>query len=160
VPKIVVVGLEWVSWAAGALVVWLLTLSSVSGADLAIASACAAITATATVAARRVLRLDMKPSARPLRWLAPLPVAAVQDTAAVLALPWRRRFRRQREGRWQRVPVAPGDAPQPAALRATATLFVSFTPSSVVVDDDAATGELLTHVLVRSPVSMSKAVRR
>lgn len=160
VPVIIRVGLEWLAWAAAALGIWLLTLSSVETADLSVASAAAAACATAAVAVRRALGLRLHPTRRYWRWIPPLPAAIAQDTVGVLALPWRRRFRSEREGRWQRVPVAPGPGVLPSTSRAAATMFVSFTPGSFVVDDDTATGELLVHVLVDSPASMTKAVQK
>jgi multisubunit Na+/H+ antiporter MnhE subunit len=159
---IIRLGLEWVAWAGAVLVVWLLTLASVSGADLTVAGVAAAACGTAAVATRRALGLRLHPSRRYLRWLAPLPVGIAYDTAAVLSLPWRRLFRRGREGRWVRIPVAPGTGVRASTARAAATMAVSVTPGSFVVDDDPKTGELTVHLLVgrRSPGSMTKAVQK
>lgn len=158
--KIGSLGLEWGAWAAAALAVWLLTLSSVSGADLAVACPAAAACAVAAVAVHRVLGLRLRPSTRYLRWVWALPAAIVEDTVRVLSLPWRRLFRAGEEGRWERVPVAPRPAVQASTSRAAATMFVSVTPGSFVVHDDDDTGDLLVHVLVDSPTSMTEVVRR
>jgi multisubunit Na+/H+ antiporter MnhE subunit len=160
VPAIIRIGVEWLAWSALALAIWLLTLSSVNGADLSVASPAAAACGVVAVAVHRVLGLRVRPSHRYLRWTCSLPAAIVEDTVAVLSLPWRRLFRRGDEGHWERVPVAPGSAIQASTTRAAATMFVSVTPGSFVVHDDDDTGELLVHVLVDSPTSMTEVVRR
>ncbi|HTW20627.1 MAG TPA: hypothetical protein VME70_10505 [Mycobacteriales bacterium] len=158
--KIAKVGGEWLAWTAAALGVWLLTLSSVTGADLIVAGPSAASCAAAAVAVRRTLGVRLDPSRRYLRWAVAVPAAVVADTVAVLALPWRERFRPRSEGHWQRIPVAPGPDPRPSTTRAAATLLVSLSPGSFVVNGDVDTGELLTHVLAGGRRSMTDAVRR
>lgn len=153
-------GLEWIAWAVVALMVWLLTLASVSRADLSIASPAAAVCATVAVAVHHVLGLRLRPSRRYFAWIRVLPAAITQDTVRVLSLPWRQAFHHHEEGHWQRVPVAPGTGERASTSRAAATMFVSFTPGSFVVHDDSDTGELLTHILVSSPASMTDVVRR
>jgi hypothetical protein len=159
VRKIPALGLEWIGWAAAALGVWLLTLASVTGADLAVASAAAALCGIAAVATRRMLDLKLRPSPRILRWLRRLPAAIAVDTVSVLSLPWRRRGE-EPEGSWQRVPIAPGPEPRDSTSRSAATIILSVPPASFVVHDDSDTGELLVHRLVDSPAGMTEVVRR
>jgi hypothetical protein len=154
------IGLEWVFWAGAALSIWLLTLASLNGADLAVASASGAFVGVAAVVARRVLGIRLDPSPRVLRWLVRLPVSAVHDTVTVLSYPWLHLLDHDTEGEWKRVPVQPGPDPRDSTNRALATLLVSSTPDSFVVHADTDTGELVIHVLAGGGMSMHEAVRR
>ncbi|HVW81110.1 MAG TPA: hypothetical protein VHB69_09260 [Mycobacteriales bacterium] len=146
------------AWAAAALGVWLLTLSSVTYADLSVAIPAALASGAGARASRRALSLRAANGGR-LHWLTVLPAAIVRDTAAVLALPWRRLLRDVPEGHWERIPVRPGADTEASAARIVATALVSATPGSFVVHDDPDTGELLVHVLVSGRPSVTAVVR-
>ena len=144
--------LEAVFWWGACLGVWLISLSALSGPDLLVAATVSLPCGLLAVAAReaagnawslRWLGRGQRPLHR-LRVLAALPVALLADTVQALgSVPARH------QGRFRRVPVTDGrgDAASDRARRAAATLAVSLTPGSLVVDIHPETGEALVHVL-------------
>ena len=148
-------------WWAVTLGVWLLTLSSVTAADLLVAASCSLPCGVAAVAARRVLGGHWPFPSRAGAWSLRLPLAVAADTVRVLALPWQRvTGRRGDEGTFARVPVAPGADGRSVTRRAAAVILLSMSPGSFAVHDDADTGELLVHSLVGGRTGMESVVRR
>lgn len=144
--------LEGVAWWGACLGVWLVSLSAVSGQDLVVALAASFPCGLLAVAAREAAGNSwslrrLGPARRSLGRLgvlAALPVALVTDTVQALgSVPARH------QGRFRRVPVGDGRGEDPSnrARRAAATVTVSVTPGSYVVDIDHETGEALVHVL-------------
>lgn len=153
---------EVIVWWAAGLGVWLLTLSSVDGPDLIVATPLALVGGVLAVVARRALGGDWPYPHGALRWARRLPVAIGYDTVRILARPWTWVLgRRPDEGRMVRVPVMPGPDPQSTARRAAAVFLVSLTPGSYAVHTDDDTGELLVHSMGGNPRwSMEETVRR
>ncbi|HZR11998.1 MAG TPA: Na+/H+ antiporter subunit E [Acidimicrobiia bacterium] len=154
---------EVVVWSALLLGVWVLTLSSVSTPELAVASACAVLAAVATLGARVVSGGSWAPSPGWARWLVALPVAIVADTARIfgLALAQLAHGRRREPGDIRPVPIGDrGDDARAAAHRALSTLCVTSTPGSFVVDARPDDGKLLVHTLVEGAPSIAKVVSR
>lgn len=151
---------EAVLWWAAALGVWLLTLSSVTGQDLAIAVPTSLACGVAAVVTRRTLALRLVPDPWVARWALRQPLALVTDTVAMLALPWRVLVGRADEGRLVRVPVRTGPRRRAPLTRAAAVVLVSSTPGSVALDVDEESGELVLHVMNDSRFDMQNAVQR
>lgn len=150
-------------WWAALFGVWLLTLSSVTLSEAAVAAASALVCAGLATLARSATGQRWRPVAEWVRWLPALPLAVVSDTVAVFAAAIRSAVTRTPAGRGLREVEfggGRGDAPAAATRRAAATLAVSATPSSVVVDDDPDRGVLVVHQLAAGPVSMEKVVGR
>src|SRR4051794_1105451 len=76
--------LEALFWEAAGVGTWLLTLSSVSAAELVVAALATAPCAAVAVAARRAVGGSWSPRPRWTAWLVPLPVAVLADTGRVL----------------------------------------------------------------------------
>lgn len=154
---------EVVVWAVLLLGVWIVTLSSVSTAELAVGAACAVLAAIAAVGARVASGARWSPSPRWLSWLVVLPVAVVADTGRIfgMALAQIARGRRRDPGDIVEVTIGgPGDDPRGAALRALTSLYVASTPSSVVVDARPDDPNLVVHQLVEGLPSVEKVVSR
>jgi multisubunit Na+/H+ antiporter MnhE subunit len=150
------VAIELLVWWCVSVGVWMVSLSAYSGQDLVVAVACGLACAVLAVLTRRAVRADARPPAAALRWLAVLPWSVVLDAARVLALPWRPGARSD-AGTFRRLPLHPtGSSPAAVGRRATASMLVSSTPGSIVVDVDPATGTALVHALgPASPVERS-----
>lgn len=157
--RILTVACELAAWWAATLGLWLLTLSSVNSPDLIVAVPSTLVCAVLAVAVRRALGASWRWPDGTGRWAARLPLAVLLDAVGVLSLPFRPGGR-SRAGEWQRVPVLPGADPRRTTKRTVATVLVSSTPGSVVVNDDDDTGELLVHSLIGGPWSMEEVVRR
>ena len=145
-PKVVAVVVETVLWSAALLGVWLLSLSAVSGEDLWVGSACAVVCGMVAVGVRRAIKGRWSvPTALSFtaRRMLPLPLAIVFDTAGVLAASVRRTRRR---GRLTTVELsARGGGARATTRRAIATVLISASPGSIVVDADPKTGVLIVH---------------
>jgi len=150
---------ELAVWWAATLGLWLLTLSSVDAPDLMIAVPSALVCAVLAIVARRTLGGNWRRPGGTAHWALRLPLAVVSDAIGVLVLPFRPGGR-SRTGEWVRVPVLPGAEPRRTTKRTVATVLVSSTPGSVVVNDDNDTGELLVHSLISGPWSMQEVVRK
>ena len=138
-------------WMAACTGVWLLTLSSVSWPDLAVAAACAVPCALAARAGRRAVGGHWRPRLRWLAWLAPLAAAIPADLARlflVAARPAAAQAGDGPPGRFQRITMPRGEpVPVASARHALATLTISATPGSLVIDSDPAAGTLDLHDL-------------
>lgn len=162
VRKALAVGVEVTIWWAIGLGVWLLTLSSVDGPDLIVATPLTLGGGVLAVMARRVLGGDWPYPHRASAWAGRLPIAIGYDTVRILARPWVVLLsRRPDEGHFVRIPVAPGPDARSTTRRAAAVFLVSLTPGSYAVHADDDTGELVVHCMGGSPRwSMDEVVRR
>ncbi|HWE66073.1 MAG TPA: hypothetical protein VG298_05465 [Acidimicrobiales bacterium] len=151
-------------WAAG-LGIWMLTLSSVSAAELAVAMPSALLCAGVAVGGRRALGARWRPEPVWLRWFVLLPVAVAVDSVRVVALVVRTGGRTDAAGSFRTYSVRPrpGTGRQDA-WDAVAVLAVSATPGSFVVDvdttDDGSKVTMLTHSLSSGKPDMAEAVGR
>lgn len=136
---------EVVVWWALAFGVWLISLSATSGQEFLVAALASLPCGVAAAVAREAIGESwiVRPSwFRPLLFL---PVVLFTDAAQVLAAPLRGR---QRGGRFETVPTSKGgDTAERRGRRALATVFVSITPGSFVLDIDPNSGDMLIHSL-------------
>jgi multisubunit Na+/H+ antiporter MnhE subunit len=149
-------------WWAACVGTWLLTLSSVNTAELVAAVAAGLPCAVVAVLARRAVRGPLSPRAAWLRWLLPVPVAVLADSARVLAVAAGALVgRRIPEGDLRRVTL-PRDRSAGAwqNRQAAAVILVSASPGSVVLDVDVDSGEALVHALATGRPDVLKAVQR
>ena len=147
---------EVVAWWAVAFAVWMISLSAAPLQEYLLAVGCAFPCALAAFWARRALEASwmLRPG-----WLKPLlavPVIAVSDAAQVLFAVVRPG---QPGGRFTKVGTgAVDDVPTARSRRALATLFMSITPGTYVLDADPDTGDLLVHELAHRGPRMEKLV--
>ena len=135
---------EALAWAALLVGVWVTTLTSVSAPDMVTAACCALACGIAvTVVRRRAPWGPWRPSPPILLWLAWLAPAIVMDTFRVFGLAWRHASARMHGGAYNYgpphfettvLPAAAAGSARDQALVASATLAISATPSSYVVD--------------------------
>lgn len=137
---------ELLWWWGACVGIWLLTLSSVTVPELTVATACGLPCALAARAARRAVGGAWLPRPGWVAWLVLLPGAVVADTGRLAAVLPRAARRRLDPGRLRDIPL-PGSEPDPvaAAHRALASLVVSASPGTVVVDSDPEEGRLMVH---------------
>jgi multisubunit Na+/H+ antiporter MnhE subunit len=151
---------EVLFWWGASVGIWVLTLSSVSVPELAVAAACGLVCGLLGTAGRRTMGSAWRPRAGWLRWLLPLAVAVPADAARLLLLTVRPRPT-DRAGRYRQAPL---DRSGPPAVRAAhealAVLAVSATPGSFVVDVAPADGRLLIHSVSGGRPQMQEVVRR
>jgi multisubunit Na+/H+ antiporter MnhE subunit len=148
-------------WWAAACGIWLLTLSSVNAAELVVALACALPCGLAARAARVALggRWRVRPSW--VWWLAPLAAAVLSDAVRVLVLALGRHDVDREAGRLVDVPLHEAEAEEVAAGRAAmATVVMSSTPGTLVVQADPERRVLTLHSLVPAGSALERAVRR
>ena len=149
-------------WWVACVGTWLLTLSSVNTAELVAAVAAGLPCAVVAVLARRAVRGPLSPRPAWLRWLLPVPVAVLADSARVLGVAAGALLgRRIPEGRLRRVPLPKDHAEGDWQNRqAAAVILVSASPGSVVLDVDPDSGEALVHELAAGRPDLLQAVRR
>ncbi len=135
--------LEAVALTAGLFVLWLVFISTVTAAEVIAGLVCAVLAAAVHLAGRRVLGVDATQAAPwGVRWLPAIVVAAVTDTARVVALLARMlATRRPIRGDYRWIGVGGGDETRLGG----ATLAVTITPGSVVVHTDPESGRMLVH---------------
>ncbi len=152
---------ELLWWWGAAVGIWLLTLSSVGTAELVVAAACGLPCAVAARAGRAAVRGCWTPRARWAWWPAPLAASIVADSARALLVAVRRIGGTEQRGGLREVRLPAGE-PEPvaAARRALATLAVTSTPGTLVVDTDPDRCLLVTHSLLPGPSRIEKAVGR
>jgi multisubunit Na+/H+ antiporter MnhE subunit len=138
--------LETLVWSTAALGIWLLTLSAVSGEDLWVGSGCALVCGIAAAGVRRAINARWSATTAVVFGVRPallLPLAIAADTAGVLAASARGTRRR---GRLNTVELpARGGTSRAATRRAIATVLISASPGSIVVDANRETGVLTVH---------------
>jgi multisubunit Na+/H+ antiporter MnhE subunit len=143
--------LVWASFTA----LWLVFVFQTSRSEVLVGLACSAL---ATFALRTVLSsvpLCFQPS---LRWLAQawrLPGMIVEDLWVLLKVLGRHLLRKPSQSILEITDfTATGDNSRESAQRALATLFLSVSPNSIVIDIDRSNRQLLFHQLQRSPLSV------
>lgn len=139
---------EVVVWWAVLVAVWMFTLSSVSIQETVVSVIAGLPCALTATAARTAYGREWRPRLRWFRALVLLPGAIIQDTARVLTRPSSLGTRRA-------VPVSSDEA-----HRALATVAVSATPGTVVLDDSPEHAELLVHALVPGGSRLERSVRQ
>lgn len=154
---------EVLGWALAGVLVWLATLSSVGPADVALAVACSLLCGIAGRQGRRATGGDWRVDGR--WWRLPFLVLAALavDTPRTLRLPWTVLRGRPEPGRLERfrLPSGPAEPPALAATRrAVAATTLSASPSSLVLDTDPETGQVLLHVVEPAVVPLRRAVTR
>jgi multisubunit Na+/H+ antiporter MnhE subunit len=156
-----VVTAEVLWWWLAACGVWLLTLSSVNAAELVVSLACALPCGLAAWGARVALGEHWRPRPGWVWWLGPLAVSALTDAVRVLLLAVRHHDADRDAGRLVDVLLPDGEAGDVASGRAAvATLVMSTTPATLVVQGDPERGVLTLHSLVPSGSMLERAVRR
>jgi len=155
------VAVELLVWWAGLFVGYLVTLSAVSGAELAVGAAIAVVGAVCAFAGRRALTQRWTPDPRWLRWFALSVPAVLADVGrlATVAVPLLVR-NRGNDGRLRRLEAPPREPPpRAAARRALGTTVLSVSPGSYVVDwpDDAPP---VVHALVTGRPRLEREVVR
>lgn len=149
--------IEAVVWWGLCLGVWLVTLSAVSGQELVVATPLGLVSGVLAVIARRVAgnRWRLRP-----QWFLPVllvPVAILADTVRVLAAAVTRP-----SGRFVDLPVSQGagDGAPARGRRALATMVITVSPGTIVVDIDPETGRATVHTLNAGRPHMEEVVAR
>ena len=155
-------GLELIWWWGALVGIWLITLSSVDLSEVMVSAICALPCALAALAARPAMGARWAPRLRWLGWAAPLLAAVMADAGRVLTLPPRRAVNAQRWDGEFRTTSLPENEPTETSLarRALATMIVSATPATFVVDADPEQSRLLVHSLVTARPRMEQVVSR
>ncbi len=147
---------EVVAWWAIAFSVWMISLSAAPLQEYLLAVACALPCAVAAFGARRAFEASW--TLRP-GWLKPmlaLPAIILSDAAQVLLAVVRPG---QPGGRFTTVRTgAVDDVPEARSRRAVATVLMSVTPGSYVLDADPDNGDLMVHALAHRGPGMQKLV--
>jgi hypothetical protein len=131
--------------------VWMISLSVAPLQEYLLAAGCAIPCGVGAVVARRAVgdSWTLRPG-----WLRPLlllPVAVLTDTLAVL------RSGLRPQGRVQSMAGPPGAGPVSRSGRAVATMLVSVTPASFVLDAESG---IIYHSVAGPGPSMARAVER
>src|SRR5690242_9380275 len=152
---------EVLFWTVAGTGIWLLTLSSVTTAELVAAVATALPCAVLAVLARRALQRSWSAAPAWARWLVPLPAAVVADTVRVLGLAAGvLGGRRIPAGELRGVRLRPdGRGARWAARQAAVAGLVSAAPGTVVLDVDPS-GAVLLHALGAGRPRLEEVVRR
>lgn len=144
-------------WWGASLGVWLLSLSTVSGSELLVATPASFLCGLLAVVARRAMRAAWRPSPGDLPPLGRALPAIFADAAAVVLAALRRR-----PGGFRTLELTGGrgDGARPAARRAVATFVLSLAPGTYVVDLDPADGRALVHELDRRGAGVGEGLAR
>lgn len=153
---------EFLFWEAACTGVWLLTTSSIGTPELVAALVCALPCAVLAVLARHAVEGSWLPRAGWTRWLLPLPVAAVADTARVLRLAVVSLLGRPVPAGEVRTLTLTHDRAgrQWRARQSAAVVLVSAAPGTVVLDVEPDDGETVLQALGSGAPRMEEVVRR
>lgn len=143
-------------WAALCFGIWLLSLSAVSDAELAIGAASSVACGVAAMAVRRAIGLHWSVRAVPWAALPTMVLAIGSDAVQVLIRP----LRRAGAGNVEVLDTgARGQGAAAVTRRAVATMVMSASPGTVVLDADDR-GRVTFHTLgYRGPRSEDKVSR-
>lgn len=146
---------EAAALTAGLFVLWLVFISTVTAAEVIAGLVCAAAAAAVHLAGRQVLHVDATQAAPwGLRWLPAIAVTVVTDTVRVITLLGRLLvLRRPIRGEYRWLEVPGGNETRLGG----ATLAVSLSPGSIVVDTDPEHGRMLLHT-VTPPSRLERTV--
>lgn len=148
-------------WWAGLIGIWLITLPAVTVPEVVVSAVAAVPCALLTVRARHAMEESWGLDFGWLRGLAVLPLSVIADAARVLTLPLRGARAKPHKDDLQTVPLSgPRRGPAGETRRATATVLVSATPATVVVDSEPDDHELLVHRLVSGPPDVGTVMGR
>lgn len=133
--------LEVLVWWALLVGVYAVLVTTVSPGELAVAVGAGGVASVAAVLSRRAERAAYRPRLGWLRWVLPLPLAVVTDTARLAGHLWRGLvLRRDEPGRSEWVPLPPAEGAVGSARRALAAIVLSATPASYVAEVRAGEG--------------------
>ncbi|MGW7534378.1 hypothetical protein [Amycolatopsis sp. NPDC054798] len=135
---------------------WTLTLSAPSAPELLAGAGAAAVCALAARSARRAMRGSWHLKTRWLRWLAPLPKAAVSESVAAL----RTVFHQPSAGKFETITVPETPRAEHEARLATATVAVGCTPGAMVVASPPDSTRVVVHRLLPGPSATLDRVTR
>jgi multisubunit Na+/H+ antiporter MnhE subunit len=144
---------EFVLWWLALTGLWVLTLAAPAVPELLAGAVAAGLGAVAAVYARRATRGSWRPRLSWLKWLAPVPGAALRESAAVL-------FRRPPAGTFEEVPLPAEPRPVHEARSAAAAVVVGCTPGTMVVASPPDDRRLVVHRLLPGPSPVLDRVRR
>ena len=149
--------IEVTAWAALCVGIWLLTLSSVTLPDLCLAVAAGLLCGLLANAGRRLAGGRWHPRPRWAIWLLGLPVTVIVDTVGVWRTAARATFNPGQSGYEHLIKLPAGEPDDVAATRrGIATLALSASPGSYVIDFDPDRRELLIHTLADSAPSWAR----
>lgn len=151
--------IETACWFAAGMLLWLVTVSTITVTELIVAAATSAACGTFATAARRITGLRARPTRAWLRWAALVPVQAVTDTARLVAWLATGAHERSETDATAELHVAAGTSPVAVGARAAVVGMVSATPGSVALDADDG-GRLLVHRLVGGWPELDERVTR
>lgn len=152
---VIIEGLVWWGLMVG---VWDITLSGTTLPDISAACAAGLVSAVLAVAARRAVGLRLVPRARWVRWLPMFAASLVSDTAAVFGLAVRHLRHRRIAGELKTVSLDRTDPARDETQRALATLTVSGTPGTFVLDTHPEAHELVVHAITDVPPGLTEVV--
>lgn len=139
--------IETVCWFAAGMLLWLLTVSTITVTELIVAAATSAACGAFATAARRITGLRVRPTRAWLRPAAIVPIQAVTDTARLVAWLATGAHERSETDAAAELRVAAGTSAVAVGARAAAVGMISATPGSLALDSDDS-GRLLVHRLV------------
>lgn len=141
-----------IAWV-GFLLLWLLFVFQVNASELAVGTIAAGLTVVSGYVTCKAVTMCFEPR---LRWIAQawgLPRMVVTDLWLLLKHLIREIARKPSRSSFRTTEFrAIGEDCQAAAQRALATLFVSTTPNSIILDIDREKGEMFFHQIEPAPV--------
>ncbi|HWG64980.1 MAG TPA: hypothetical protein VG253_25115 [Streptosporangiaceae bacterium] len=159
-PAVAAIAAEVICWWAACTGIWLLTLSAVSVPELVTALACALPSALAARAGRHAMSARWQPRAQWVAWLIRLPASVTADTARLFGAACRWVVRPDGTGELRDVQLPHEAAPVAGTRRALASLVLSATPGTLVVDTNPEEDKLVIHSLVNGPPKLDEVVQR
>lgn len=157
---------EVLAWWAVLVGIWLTTLSSPSSSELGISVASGLACALVAVPVRRALRAKWHPQPSWVQWLLPLPAAVLADTVRLFVLAFRPRRTTgggddPKDGELSEIRLPVDDDPHRAGIRrALASLALSATPGTYVVDSRPEDNVLIVHSLGSGAPRLDEVVSR
>ncbi len=131
---------------------WLISVFQFSVNELLVGATASALAAFALHAALKAVPLCFEPRLRWLLEVRHLPRLIAQDLWTVFLDLGRRLGRNTSQGVWRQSHFEAAHDCRGDAQRALATLFISLTPNSVVLDMDRSNSILFFHELVAAPL--------
>ena len=130
------------------LLLWVLFVFQFTEKELLLGAVASAITAILVLITLRVVPLRFQPRLRWLLQAGRLPAIIAQDTWILMKDFGRRLLGKRKRSGFELVKFAAnGEGPLACAQRALATLYVTMSPNSVVLDVDKESGDIFLHYL-------------